>query len=71
MSEIRKLYCSKCRDLYGHHIALMRHGPEVMRRVTVTAQLGNGTYACRCECGHVWKSRSAEAAMIWSNRSAS
>jgi hypothetical protein len=59
------MYCSKCRDANGHHIARGRVATEVFRRVTVVGQNENGTYECKCECGHTWSSKSKEAEMIY------
>lgn len=55
------LYCSKCRDYYGHYIARHKEDSDIFRRATVTDRNPNGTYQCRCKCGHTWSSRSKEA----------
>lgn len=60
------LYCSKCRDAYGHHIARGKFGPDIFRRVIVTGRNKNGSYSCKCEgCNHAWNSRSPEAAALF------
>ena len=59
------IYCSKCRDRNGHHIARGKIGPEVFRRVSITGRNKNGSYQCKCECGHTWSSKSKEAAAIY------
>lgn len=63
------LYCSKCRDNYGHHIARHKFGPEKFRNVIVIGRNSNGTYKCRCkECGHTWNSKSQEAVALFASR---
>lgn len=65
----KALYCSRCRDNYGHHIARHKFGPDRFRRVIVTGCNSNGTYQCRCEdCGHNWKSKSPEAGELYALR---
>jgi len=60
------LYCNKCRDTYGHHIAAGKFGPDIFRRVVVTSHNSNGSYRCKCEgCGHTWNSRSPEAQVLF------
>ena len=62
------IYCSKCRDNYGHHIARHKVGPEKFRNVNVTGRNRNGTYKCRCEeCGHIWNSKSREVAALFAS----
>jgi hypothetical protein len=61
----KAIYCSKCRDANGHHIARGKSSPEIFRRVTVAGRNSNGSYRCRCECGHTWSSTSQEAATLY------
>lgn len=61
----KAIYCSKCRDGSGHLIARGKIGPDVFRKVTVTGRNNNGSYSCKCECGHSWSSRSPEAAALF------
>lgn len=59
------IYCSKCRDANGHHIARGKVGSDIFRRVKVIGRNKNGSYQCVCECGHTWPSKSKEAATIY------
>ena len=56
------LYCRKCRDAMGHHIARFKASPSDFRRVVVVGMTNSGAYSCRCEsCGHTWVSRAKAA----------
>ena len=58
----KAIYCQKCRDANGHHIARGKVSPGIFRRVAVVERNSNGSYRCVCECGHTWISKSPEAA---------
>lgn len=61
----KKLYCSKCRDAYAHHIARGKIADDACRMVAVISPRGNGSYQCKCQnCGHTWISVSKEAKEI-------
>lgn len=63
------IYCSKCRADFAHHIAQGKFDPDKFRNVEVLAPLQNGLYECRCrDCGHRWKSKSPEAALLVTSR---
>lgn len=59
------IYCSKCREANNHYIATGRVAPEIFRRVIVVGRNTNGSYQCRCDCGHTWSSKSKEAAELY------
>jgi hypothetical protein len=66
-----RLYCSKCRDDFAHHIARGKVRSDIFRRVAVTGRNHDGSYLCSCgQCGHKWSSRSAEAANLFAQRHA-
>lgn len=61
------LYCSNCRDRYGHQITRGKYGPDIFRRVTVTGRHRDDSYQCRCHgCDHTWRPSSPEVAELFS-----
>ena len=66
-----KLYCQKCRDLYGERIAHHKDSKDIFRQVVVTAHLAGASYQCECRhCGHKWRSVSPEAKLLFDSPSA-
>lgn len=66
-----RIYCSKCKDAYSERISRSKFSTEVFRRVAVEARINAAVYGCVCEnCAHRWNTRSAEAAELWSPRTA-
>lgn len=60
------IYCSKCRNNFGHQIARGTYDSDIFRQIEIISKNKNETYKCKClTCGHIWNSSSFEAESLY------